>query len=142
MLVPKTINTLPSLVEEFFNNDFPTSWLRNWSTSSTPAVNIVENKDEFRIEVAAPGLEKDDFTINVEDDVLTISANKEEKKEEKEENYTRKEFSYTSFSRSFTLPEIVDREKIRAEHKNGVLTIYVPKHEEAKQKVARKIKVS
>ncbi|MCX7985810.1 MAG: Hsp20/alpha crystallin family protein [Bacteroidales bacterium] len=142
MLALRNINTLPSLVEEFFNNDFPFSWLRTWSTSSVPAVNIAENKDEYRIEVAAPGLDKDDFKVNIEDDTLTISANKEVKKEEKDETYTRREFSYTSFSRSFNLPDTVDSEKIKAEHKNGVLTIYVPKKEEVKKKLSREVKIS
>jgi len=142
MLALRNINTLPSLVEEFFNNDFPFSWVRNWNTASVPAVNIAETKDEYRIEVAAPGLDKDDFKVNIEDDTLTISANKEVKKEEKDETYTRREFSYTSFSRSFSLPDTVDSEKIKAEHKNGVLTIYVPKKEEVKKKLAREVKIS
>jgi len=141
MLALRNINTLPSLVEEFFN-DFPFAGLRNWTTSSVPAVNIAETKDEYRIEVAAPGLDKDDFKVNIEDDTLTISANKEEKKEEKDETYTRREFSYTSFSRSFNLPDTVDSEKIKAEHKNGVLTIYVPKKEEVKKKLSREVKIS
>ncbi|MCX7985777.1 MAG: Hsp20/alpha crystallin family protein [Bacteroidales bacterium] len=142
MLALRNINTLPSLVEEFFNNEFPFSWVRNWNTSSVPAVNIAETKDEYRIEVAAPGLDKDDFKVNVENDTLTISANKEVKKEEKDETYTRREFSYTSFCRSFNLPDTVDGEKIKAEHKNGVLTIYVPKKEEVRKKLSREIKIS
>jgi len=142
MLALRNLNTLPSLVEEFFNNDFPLLWNRNWSTVSVPAVNIVEGKDEYRIEVAAPGLTKDDFKINLEDDTLTISANKEEQKEEKDEKYTRKEFSYTSFCRSFTLPDTVDGEKIKAKHKDGILVIHVPKREEVKSKPAREIAIS
>jgi len=87
-------------------------------------------------------LDKDDFKVNIEDDTLTISANKEVKKEEKDETYTCREFSYTSFCRSFNLPDTVDSEKIKAEHKNGVLTIYVPKKEEVKKKLTREVKIS
>ena len=142
MLALRNLNSLPSFVEEFFNHELPYSWNRNWATISTPAVNIVESKDEFRIEVAAPGLTKEDFKINLENDQLTISANKEVKKEENEETYTRREFSYSSFSRSFTLPETVDSEKIKASHQDGVLTIHVPEKEEAKPKPAREIAVA
>lgn len=142
MLAVKNFNSLPSLVEEFFNHELPYSWNRNWATVSTPAVNIVEGKDEFRIEVAAPGLNKEDFKINLENDQLTISVNKEVKKEENEERYTRKEFSYSSFTRVFTLPETVNGENIRAEHKDGILHIHVPKKEEAKPKPAREIAIA
>lgn len=142
MLAIRNLNSLPSLVEEFFNNNYPYSWNRNWTTVSTPAVNVAESKNEYRIEVAAPGLDKKDFKINLENDLLTISANKEESKEEKDENYTRKEFSYSSFSRTFTLPEIVDGEKISAEHKKGVLTIHVPKLEEHKVKPVKEIAIA
>ncbi len=142
MLAIRNLNSLPSLVEEFFNHEFPVSWNRNWTTASTPAVNIVEGKDEYRIEVAAPGLEKKDFKINLENDLLTISANKEESKEEKDEQYTRREFSYNSFSRTFTLPDFVEGDKISAEHKKGILSIHVPKREEAKIKPAMEIAIA
>jgi len=142
MLALRNLNSLPSFVEEFFNTEMPYSWNRNWATISTPAVNIIEGKDEFRIEVAAPGLHKEDFKINLENDQLTISANKEVKKEENEETYTRREFSYSSFSRSFTLPDTVDGDKIKASHQNGILTIHVPKKEEAKPKPAREIAIA
>jgi HSP20 family protein len=142
MLALRNLNSLPSFVEEFFNHELPYSWNRNWATVSTPAVNIVENKDEFRIEVAAPGLDKEDFKINLENEQLTISANKEVKKEEKDENYTRREFSYSTFCRTFSLPETVHGEKIKAAHKDGILTIHVPKKEEAKPKPAREIAIS
>jgi HSP20 family protein len=142
MLALRNLNNLPNLVEEFFNHELPYNWNRNWATISTPATNIVETKDEFRIEVAAPGLNKEDFKINLDNNELTISANKEVKKEEKEETYTRKEFGYSKFSRTFTLPETVSGDKIKAEHKDGILTIYVPKKEEAKPKPAREIAVA
>jgi len=108
----------------------------------TPAVNIIESKDDYRIEVVAPGLDKADFRINVENNVLTISAEKEVKQEDKEEHFMRREFNYASFSRSFTLPESMDSEKISAKHKDGVLNVVIPKKEEAKEKPARTIKIS
>ena len=141
MLALRNLNSLPNLVEEFFNHELPYSWNRNWATVSTPSVNIVEGKDEFRIEVAAPGLNKEDFKINLENDELTISANTEVKKEINDETYNRREFGYSSFSRSFTLPVIVNGEKIFAEHKDGILSIHVPKREEAKSKPAREIAI-
>jgi HSP20 family protein len=107
-----------------------------------PAVNIIESKDDFRIEVAAPGLDKADFRINIENHVLTISAEKEEKQEAKEEHFMRREFNYSTFSRSFTLPDSMDTEKINAKHKDGVLNVIIPKKEEAKEKPARTINIS
>jgi HSP20 family protein len=142
MLALRNLNSLPSLVEQFLNNNEASEWSRNWATSSTPAVNIIEGKDDFKIEVAAPGLSKEDFRINLDNDLLTISANKEVKNEEQNETYTRREFSYSSFCRSFTLPETVDGEKISASQKEGILTIHVPKKEEAKVKPAREIAIS
>ena len=142
MLLQKTYNSLPSLVEEFFNHELPLSWNRNWANINTPAVNIAEGNNEYRIEVAAPGLGKDDFSINVENDVLTVSANKEEKHEDDNEKYTRKEFNYASFCRSFVLPKTVNSDEIFATHKEGILSIHVPKKAEAKVKPAREIAIA
>ena len=108
---------------------------------SIPAANIVENKDNYEVNLAAPGMKKDDFNIDVEGNVLTISAEKEEKKEEKDERYSRKEFNYASFSRSFTLPEGVNKEKIDASYENGLLRLSLPKTEEAKKLSAKHITV-
>jgi HSP20 family protein len=142
MLALRKLSDFPSLIEDFFNHELPNSWNRNWASSSMPAVNIVEGNDEYRIEVAAPGLNKEDFKINLENDSLTVSANKEVQSEEKDEKYTRKEFSYTSFSRSFYLPESIINDKIEASHKDGILTIHIPKKEEAKVKPAREIAIA
>jgi len=136
-------NTFPGLIDEFFKGDvFPGFFLDFDRRMTTPAVNIVEGKDDFRIEVAAPGLDKNDFKINVENNVLTISAEMEDKQEEKNEHFMRREFNYSSFSRSFTLPESMDTEKISAKHKDGILHVVIPKKEEAKEKPARSIKIS
>lgn len=135
-----------------FPSLFDNMWSRNWmdwanlnfsdTNTTLPAVNVIENEDEFKIELAAPGMTKDDFKINLEGNILTISSEKKEEKEDKKQNYTRREFSYLSFQRSFTLPEhSVDREKVAATYKEGILHIQIPKREEAKPKL-REIKIS
>ena len=100
-----------------------------------PAVNITEGKSGYNLELAAPGLQKKDFKIDVNGNLLTISAEKEEKKEEKkDEKYTRKEYNYSSFSRSFTLPEEVQQDKIEASYDGGILKLALPKNEKATEK--------
>jgi len=138
-------NNLPSLIENFFGRDmndfFNTSMP---SVSHVPAVNVVEHQDGFRIEVAAPGLKKDDFKLNLNHNNLSISAYQETKKEETDqtnEKYTRREFSYSSFQRTFTLPTSVDADNIQASYTDGVLKIELPKREEAKVKPARQIEI-
>ncbi len=131
----------PNLVEEFFNGDLFPRFLDAESKQSLPAVNIIESKEDYRIDVAAPGLNKEDFKVNLENNVLTVSSEKEEKQEE-DGKVMRKEFSYYSFSRSFTLPLTVNAEKIRAAHKDGILQVIIPKKEEAKEKPSREIKIS
>jgi HSP20 family protein len=115
----------------------------NWETGQNmPAVNITEGKEDYRIDVAAPGLKKEDFKISLDNNVLSISSEKEYKNETRDENLLRREFSYSSFSRSFTLPESVNGDKIKATHNDGILSIVVPKREEAKVKPVRDIKIS
>lgn len=138
----RTRNTWPSLVEEFFNGELFPKFFDAESRYSIPAVNIIENKDEYRIDVAAPGLNKEDFKIQLENNVLNVSSEKEEKREEKDERIMRKEFSYVSFNRSFTLPMTVNSEKIKATHKEGILQIVIPKKEEAREKPSREIRIS
>ena len=110
-------------------------------TGDVPAVNIKEENDKFVLEMAAPGMKKDDFQINLDNYQLTISSEKKEEKKEKEDNYTRREFLYSSFSRSFTLPKSIDIEKIKADYKNGILSIVLPKKEE-ETKLTKQIKIS
>jgi len=133
--VSKT-STLPAVFDDFFKpwNE----WFENGNTffnrlTTVPAVNIVENKDDYKVSLAVPGMKKEDFNIDVEGNMLTISSEKEENKEEKEERFTRKEYSYSSFSRSFTLPDEVNKEKIEAKYEDGVLKLILPKREEAKK---------
>lgn len=136
-------SSFPSLIDEFFGSDvFPGFFLDYDKRMATPAVNVIEGKEDYRIEVAAPGLDKTDFKIDLENNILTISAEKEDKQEETNERYMRREFNYSSFSRSFSLPESLDAEKISARHKDGILNVVIPKKEEAKEKPARMIKIA
>ncbi|MCP1381765.1 Hsp20/alpha crystallin family protein [Runella salmonicolor] len=130
----KTNGNFPNLFGSVFGKDlndiFAPATLSNYGV---PAVNIVEHEGGFRLEVAAPGLKKDDFKINLENNVLTISAQQEQKNEESTEKYTRKEFSYTSFRRAFTLPNTINGEQISAAYTDGILKIELPKKDEAKK---------
>ena len=137
-------NALPSLLNEFFGNELDTFTRRNFSNTNTtlPSVNIKETADVFEVEVAAPGFDKKDFNIELDNDILTISSEKQVENEIKDdEKFTKKEFSYQSFTRSFTLPELVEGDKITAIYKDGILKIVIPKKEEAKPKPARQIAI-
>jgi HSP20 family protein len=126
---------MPSIFDDFFkpwNEWFDDSGLVN-RVATMPAVNIKENGNEYDVSVAIPGLKKEDIKIDLEGNMLTISSEKEEKKEEKEEKFTRKEYNYTSFSRSFTLPEDVNQDKIDAHCEHGVLNIRLPRKEDVKK---------
>ena len=126
-------------LSDFFDDRlFDSDWLRK---QSMPAVNVNESDDRFEIEVAAPGLTKKDFNITVDNNVLTISSEKEEEKEEKEKDYTRREFSYNAFSRSFTMPDNVNQEDIKASYENGILKLYVAKKDIVKGKMKKAIEV-
>jgi HSP20 family protein len=106
-------------------------------------VNIKESTDEFEVELAAPGLDKKDFNIELNNDMLTISSEKKIENEIKEgQQFARREFSYQSFSRSFTLPNTVDNDKIRAKYENGILRVSIPKKDEAKPKPVKQIDIS
>ena len=133
---------LPSIWEDFFNNDLFNipSFVAKGTT--VPAVNISETDNEYTVEMAAPGMKKGDFKINLDNNVLSISSESKKEEEKKEKYFTRKEFSYQSFERSFTLPESVDQEKIMAKYTDGVLNLVLPKKEEAKVKPAKEIKIS
>ena len=129
-----------ALFDEFFRPMVPT--LENqMGRLVVPAVNIIEDDKGVEIDVAAPGLKKDDFEIKVEDNILTISAHKEQEKLEEGANYIKKEFAYETFQRSFTLPEnMFNTDKIEAKYEDGILKIYIPKVEEQQKKV-KKVKV-
>ncbi|MDO1511436.1 Hsp20/alpha crystallin family protein [Maribacter confluentis] len=130
-------------IDDLFNRDLPSVFTSNFNTGiSLPKVNIKETADAFMVEMAVPGLKKSDFHIDLDNQVLSIYTETKEDKEEKNSNYTRREFGYASFKRSFTLPETVDDDKINANYTDGILSILLPKKEEAKQKPARNIKIS
>lgn len=141
-LVRSRRNT-PSLFDEFFGNNFWNDFYERSGFKATPGVNVYECKDSYEIEVAAPGLEKKDFRIDVKDNVLTVSSEKKEEKEKKEGNkVVISEFNYASFSRSFQIPDGIDINKISAGHQNGVLKITLPKREEYIEKAPRMIEIS
>jgi HSP20 family protein len=148
MSLIKRENYLPTW-SNFFNDFLNRDWYdwsnQNFSLTNTtiPAVNIKENENEFEVDMAAPGMEKDDFRLELNNNVLTISSEKQsELHSDKGKNVTRSEFSYQSFSRSFTLPAIVETDGITAKYENGILRVNIPKKEEAKPKPMKQITVS
>lgn len=134
---------LPSMFDDFFGRNVWNDFFEKSGWNSSPSVNVYEGKDKYDIEVAAPGLEKKDFHIDLKDNVLTVSSESKLENEEKDGNkVVFSEFNYSTFSRSFQLPEGIDVNKIKASHKNGVLTITLPKREEYKSHAPRMIEIS
>jgi HSP20 family protein len=134
---------MPSAFDDFFKPW--NQWFGNenlFGMSKIPPVIVTDNKEDFTLSLAAPGLTKEDFKIDVDGNMLTISSEKEETNEEKDEKFTRKEYNYTSFCRSFNLPEEVNKEKIDAAYKDGVLKVTLPKNDAFKKAfTAKKIAV-
>lgn len=134
---PQTFPRFGNFFDSFLENE-----LTNFEAVQTPVlVNTVETKDGYKLEIAAPGFEKDQVRIKVEGQLLTISADKETEKLDENTSYTRREFSFTSFKRTFTLPKTVNAEKIAADYNNGILEIKLPKKEEEKAKVSFEVKL-
>lgn len=135
---------LPSMFDDMFRND----WLNEMNNSdnlgvNVPAVNIRDNETDFVVELATPGKKKEDFNIELDNDILTISSEeKQSPASEEKGKFTRREFSYTSFARSFNLPESANNEEIVANYENGVLKVSIPKREDAKPAPKRLIEVS
>ncbi|HNU77611.1 MAG: Hsp20/alpha crystallin family protein [Bacteroidota bacterium] len=145
-LIKRSNMYLPSFWDNLFTRDLMDWGSSNFSSTNTtlPALNVKETDDAFEIEVAAPGMNKNDFKVNLENNLLTITSEKKEEKEEEEEKgrFTRREFSYQSFQRSFTVPEtVVEGDKITAKYCEGILCITLPKKEEVKPKPAREISI-
>ena len=133
---------LPSFDDDMFGKDFLRDFFDFENNPSVPDVNVRETKDQYTIEVAAPGMDKKDFNVDVQNNMLVISSEKESKDENKEdENFLRREFSYTSFQRSFSIPENVDADNIKAKYDNGVLYVELPKRKEAVEKASKQIKI-
>jgi HSP20 family protein len=131
-------NPLSDMVNNFFDNDLSDFFGKR---VCDPAANILENPDSFVLDIAVPGLKKDDFKINLDNSILTISVEMEDQKSEEGKNYTRKEFYYGSFSRSFTLPKTIDMDKIKADYEDGILKVMLPKKEEARIEMKKEIRI-
>lgn len=133
--------TWPDYLEDYFGKDssdnvwFPKAALNN------PAVNIIEAKDEFFIELAVPGFDKEDFKIDLQNNVLTIGTKKEHSLKDSDKRYSKREFVFGPFEKTFVLPKSIDGEKIEASYKNGILEISIPKREEAKVKEPKAIEI-
>jgi HSP20 family protein len=140
------LNALPMLFDDFFSREIFDWKNSNFSNTSTtiPAVNIKETPEHYEVEVAAPGMTKKDFNLELDGNILTISSERQSQREENEsERYSLREFSYQSFQRTFTLQkEVVDVEKIEAKYENGILRLLIPKKEEARQKPPRQIRIA
>ncbi len=141
---------LPTITRRSFRPFYMTNFLDDEyfpmlsdnTKSSMPAVNIREDEKNYVLDFAIPGVEKKDLKIDMNEDVLTISSEVKNESEENKDGYKRKEFSYSAFSRSFYIPENVDREKIGANYKDGVLSVSLPKQEEEKNKINKTIEIS
>jgi HSP20 family protein len=139
MLPTITRRTFSPFLSNLFDDDFFP--VLNNRTSSMPAVNIKENDKSYFLELAVPGMDKKDLKIDINEDVLTISSESRSESEEEKDGYKRKEFSYSSFCRSFYIPENINRDKIEANYKDGILNVELPKMEEEKSKITRQIKI-
>ncbi len=137
-------DTLPTIFSDFFQTDpfFRPGWLEREFGKTMPSANIKENDKDYQIDLIAPGFKKDEFTIDLDEDMVTISAEKKEEKTTEKERYTRKEYSYNSFSRAFSLPKNANQEKMVAKYEDGVLHLTLPKRAEAKENAKKKVAIS
>ena len=131
----------PNLANRVFDDFFNNIPARTNFGGTLPAVNVKETEDDYLVELAVPGLKKEDFKVEINEGVLTIAAERKTENEEKKEGYTRREFSYTNFTRRFTLPETADENNISASYNDGILAINLPKKEEAKPQPALLIEI-
>jgi len=140
-----SFSAIPALFDDFLGRELFNWGNTNYSSTQTtiPMVNIKESTENFEVEVAAPGMDKKDFRIQLDNNLLTISSQKETSEESEQDGYNRKEFSYQSFQRSFMLPkDVVDQDGIAARYENGLLHLTIPKKEEVKQNGPRLIEVA
>lgn len=139
----RSLPSLSSWMDDIFNKSFGNEFVSNFNTGITlPAVNVLDNDDEYIVEMAVPGLKKSDFDVNIDNQLLSISAESNTENEDTNENYTRREFGYSSFKRTFSLPETVETDKIKAKYEDGLLKVMLPKRDEAKKKPLKQIKIS
>ena len=130
---------LPTVFNDFFDNDFMPR-----ANATAPAINVIENEDEYVVELAAPGLMKEDFNVNINEEgnlVIKMEKKEEQNSEDKKAHYLRREFSYTKFEQTLILPDDVEKAKIGAKVENGVLTVNLPKTEQARMKMERQIEI-
>ena len=130
----------PFYLGNIFDDDFFPGLPSN--SGSMPAVNIREDEKRFLLDLAVPGIDRKDLKIDINEDILTIASETRNESEENKDGYKRKEFSYSSFCRSFQIPENVNKEKIDASYKDGILSVTLPKFEEEKSRISRQIKIS
>ncbi len=144
MSLIKFNETFPALLDSFFGHDMGERFAWPRTSFSVPAVNIREDENSFKVEMAAPGMKKEDFKVTLDNGILTVSSENHQANEEKDNNgkYTKREFSYQSFSRSFSLPDTVQYEKIDAKYQDGILHLTIPKKEEAKRKAPKLINIA
>ncbi|WP_430468192.1 Hsp20/alpha crystallin family protein [Winogradskyella ouciana] len=139
----RSLPSLSSWMDDIFNKSFGNEFVSNFNTGITlPAVNVLDKDEEYIVEMAVPGLKKSDFDVNIDNQLLSISAESNTENEDTDENYTRREFGYSSFKRTFSLPETVETDKIEAKYEEGILKVMLPKREEAKKKPLKQIKIS
>ncbi len=140
---PTNFPMLTSWIDDWFNDELPSVFSSNFNTGITlPKVNIRETKESYFVDMAVPGLKKSDFQIDLDNTILSVGADLKEYEENTEVKFTRREFGYSSFKRTFTLPETIEESKIKASYDNGILCVELPKKEEAKQQPVRAIKVT
>ena len=128
------------VLNPFFDNFFESDFFDNRNNGNLPSANIKEKEDQFEVELAIPGFDKDDVNIELNDNVLTVSSEKSDQSEEKDAHYSRREFQYSAFTRSFRLPDNVNEDDIKAKFNNGVLSVAIPKMKELKK--SKSIKIS
>ena len=136
MPVRRTQNWLPSIFNDFFDND----WMVK-ANATAPAINVIESDKDYKVEVAAPGMTKEDFNVHIDEEnnlVISMEKKTENKEEKKEGRYLRREFSYSKFQQTMILPDDVDKEKISAQVENGVLNIDLPKFSEQEKEKAKR----
>ncbi|MDY2586569.1 Hsp20/alpha crystallin family protein [Winogradskyella aquimaris] len=139
----KTLPSLSSWMDDIINKSFGNEFISNFNTGITlPAVNVLDHDEEYIVEMAVPGLKKSDFDINLDNQMLSISAELNTEDEDSNLNFTRREFGYSSFKRTFSLPETVEFDKIKAKYEDGILRVLLPKRDEAKKKPIKQIKIS
>ncbi|WP_255501687.1 Hsp20/alpha crystallin family protein [Olivibacter sp. SDN3] len=144
-LMRRSGNNFPSIFDDFLNQDLFNWGNANFSSTSTtiPSVNVRETTDSYEVEMAAPGMKKEDFKVELDGNLLTISSSREQQEKKEDNGYSRKEFSYQSFRRSFNFPkDVVDEDKIEAKYVDGLLRLTIPKKEEARRKGPRLINIS